>query len=765
QVLYTHQKLKKSKTWQDGILRMRSGGNKAVLCDDKGQCLESIFVTSQVNVGDNLESERYLITVEAVKVHEKSFEDQPQKAVTSTVDRNSGKSAVLPPRHLSVGLKRKFTGFQGPRQVEKKVSTMEDGEKPIIFPLSKQCQGTFPSKVFVTSPLFTTICKKDVETNLSADFHEDASMDNDREHMSLSSLLSSPFLGRCEETENHNSDQFVVKPKSPLITGHTKSGNHAASHGVVSHNIRSTAQIMALLKSQPTQGCREPTTSEATEHVSRFQTSENVASLCNQKSTILPAFAVNPAKRHSENIHHLPLTRRTVNESKEWNAALLLNSAEQPCDQEVAGQRHAEKANSLSQDLQDPCNKNSCFLPESTKRRVDDSQRVPPSGDMLCSESLVTFKKDFSGYREHSVTNGLKENSSVKPPSELQPRQSLERVPHHPELSVDITLTETRIGEDVAPNASWRLGSGCEVVTHCRNEKVKCSMFNRGNSGNDCHGDTPPQLCGGTGRIAEDSANQSRIEVELLGDGHNTKEINEHQLSTEATNSKEDLAGCTVHTISGTSWIKSKPSDLLPSDTNVDRCQPKTSTLEKSRNVSCISTSRVSSAMDKSTQGDVTQLGFMKSPDVDLDHLWGTKGDDIKQGSLFLPLSQKADPTYGSFQYIAEGHQKVFGISHQEDTHSSRSSVCPLGKGHSAPEKAAVGEPQSENIDSINSSEEACKGERIGMDCLKHTATAENSSYLPHLVNDIALVRALTQHSTALESLQKMEENNSLLYE
>uniref|UniRef100_A0A8C0BQ79 5'-3' DNA helicase ZGRF1-like N-terminal domain-containing protein n=1 Tax=Buteo japonicus TaxID=224669 RepID=A0A8C0BQ79_9AVES len=27
-VLYTHQKMKKSKTWQDGILRIRTGGNK-----------------------------------------------------------------------------------------------------------------------------------------------------------------------------------------------------------------------------------------------------------------------------------------------------------------------------------------------------------------------------------------------------------------------------------------------------------------------------------------------------------------------------------------------------------------------------------------------------------------------------------------------------------------------------------------------------------------------------------------------------------------
>uniref|UniRef100_A0A8C0FAY0 5'-3' DNA helicase ZGRF1-like N-terminal domain-containing protein n=2 Tax=Strigidae TaxID=30459 RepID=A0A8C0FAY0_BUBBB len=58
-VLYTHQKMKKSKTWQDGILRIRT--------------------------------------------------DQPRKAETPSVDKNGVKPGVLPPRHLSVGLKRKFT--------------------------------------------------------------------------------------------------------------------------------------------------------------------------------------------------------------------------------------------------------------------------------------------------------------------------------------------------------------------------------------------------------------------------------------------------------------------------------------------------------------------------------------------------------------------------------------------------------------------------------------------------------------------------------
>ncbi|XP_074894244.1 5'-3' DNA helicase ZGRF1 isoform X2 [Buteo buteo] len=713
-VLYTHQKMKKSKTWQDGILRIRTGGNKAILFDDKGQCLESIFIKSQVNVGDNLESERYLITVEAVKVNEKCFEDQPRKAETPAVDRNGVKSGVLPPRHLSIGLKRKFTGFQGPRQVEKKISTMEDGEKPTILPLSKHCQGTFPSKFYVTSPLFSTICKKDAETNLSADFHEDVCTDNDGEHMSLSSLLSAPFLGRCEEAERQNSDRSIVKPESPSVTGHAKSGSQTADHGAVSCNIRSTAQIIALLESKPTQGCRDQTSSEVTECLFRFQASENADSLYRQKPTILPAFSGNPAKGLIQNIQHLPFTKGTVNDTKEWNAEMLLNSAEQPCDKEVTGQRHDKKAYTLSQDLEDPCNTNSCFLPESTLSRMSDSQFVPSSGDVSCSVSPITFEKNLSRYRE---------DSSVKLQSELQPRQNSERIPGEQELSVDVTLTKIGFvkeelsthgkdcgpdeqvmevnfnlmeafdfndtdnedlcerdvnkltegdmlsqsphclkGEDVAQNAALRLHSCCEVVTHSKNEEVKCSTFDGENGGNHCTEGIPSQLCdndvGDIGRTAEDSAKQTRIEVELLGNGHNIREINDSQLSIEATNNKKDIDGCAAHTIDGTSWIKSKHSDLLPGDTNVNECPPKTSMFEKTEGISCISTSGIISAMVKRTEEDVVQLGCMKSPDVDLEHFWGTRSDDIKPDSPLLALSQKSEPSYGSFQYTTEGHQK-----------------------------------------------------------------------------------------------------------
>ncbi|XP_032043116.1 protein ZGRF1 [Aythya fuligula] len=581
-VLYTHQKMKKSKTWQDGTLRMRPGGNKATLFDDKGQCLDSMFIKSQVNAGDNLESERYLITVEAVKVNEKPCEDQPRKAEIIEVNRNGVKPGILPSRHLSVGLKRKFTGFQGPRQVEKKTPTMEDEENPATSFVSKQCQGIFPSKFCITSPLFSTIGEKNAETKLSTDFHDDALTNNNRDHGSFS-LVSPQFLDTCNEIEKRSSHQSIVKPEPPLITVHTKSYNQTTGRGAVSQNIRSTAQIIALLKSKTTQACREEATPEVNKPLSRFQAPENTNSLCNPKSTTLPAFSGNSDKRLAQNIQNLHSTKETVNDKKGWNAETRLHSSE-PCDKEVTGQRHGEKANNLSQDLWDPCNTNSSFLSESTINRLHESQFVPSR-----STSPTIFETHLSTHREHLLTTGLQENSSVKSESHLQPQQSSERVCRALEVSEDITLTESGIvkeefstrdkdcGQDeqvmqvnfnlleafdfsdtddgdqcernmkeipeedvlskspdsleraVAQNTALRLHSCCEK------EEIRCSTLDRESDGNACAAGVPLQLCDNKvrerERIVEDSANQTQITAEFLDERNNLTEMNENQLS------------------------------------------------------------------------------------------------------------------------------------------------------------------------------------------------------------------------------------------
>ncbi|XP_039566684.1 protein ZGRF1 isoform X1 [Passer montanus] len=782
-VLYTHQKMKKSKTWQDGILRVRTGRNQATLFDDKGQCLESIFIKSQVTPGDDFESERYLITVEAVRESEKPSEEQPKKAETPAMNRNCVKPGLLPPRHLPVGLKRKFTGFQGPRQVEKKIPAVEDEGKPAVLPSSKECQGGFPSQFYISSPLFSTVRRKDAGTNPSAGTQEEGCRDNGREQMSVSSLLSAPCGDSWQETEQQSCHQLVGKLESPLLPGHT--GARA-----VSQHIRSTAQIIALLKSKPAQGHTEQT-SGAPGCLSRFQAAEN-AGLCGKKSPVLPVFSGDSAKELLPDTQHLPFVQGNVNDTKDWNAQSLPNSAEQPFGEEVTGQRQDKKVNNLSQDLQDHCNTNSYFLHESTVSRMSDSQFVPFSGDISHSASPAAFENHPFGYREHSGTDSLRENCSEKMQSELHPRQNSEGVSSDPELSGDVALARIEAGigkeelslqgagcspdgelmevnfnlmeifdfndvdnEDVCEREgkefsegdtpSWSPGSFqgedvaqgaalsphlkphscCEVETHSKNE-VRCSK-------SDGEGSPPPQLCASDARrSAEDTANQTRPQVELLGDGHNIKGVSESQSSSGDTNQEEDLGGCAALSINGTSWVKKQHSDLLPGDPSVNECHPETRLFEATGGLTAISPSRIISALDKRTEEGVSLLGCMDSPDAGSEHFWATKSDAMKAGSPLLALSQESDP---------------------------------LGAGYSSPEQTAAGGTALENAESKIASPETCQGDTLGVDCLKCTAVAENSSGLPDLVNDIALLRALTQHSTALESLQGMEENTSMFCE
>lgn len=700
---------------------------------------------------------------------------------------------------------------------------MEDGETPTTLPLSKQHPGTFPSAFFTTSPLFSTIGKKGAGTDLSVDHPKAVCTGNNTEHMTLSSLLSAPFLGRCEETGAQSSHQSLGKAEPPLMTGHTECDSRVASHGTASHHIRSTAQIIALLKSKPTQGCRE---TEVTQCLSKFQASEDTDGVYNQKSTVLPALSGSPATRPVGKRQELPFAKGAVADRKGCSAEVLLNPAEQLCQKEVAEQGHDQKTNYFSGAVQDPCSTSSCFLPESSASRMSDSQFIPSSGNISYSASPVTSNRAPSGYREHLGTTGLQENSSVKLQSELQPRQNSNGVRGDLELPADTPLAEAGAeeeefgphgqgcspgeevmqvnfnlvdafdfnaadseelceravdelaegevlpqspdrlkGEDVAQNAASRHAC-CEVGTLSKDGEAQRSTLDGENDGDHCAGCVSSQWCDssdrGAGRTTGDSASQTRTGVELLGDGHNIKESNKSQLSTEATNSEKDLDGCTARTIRGSSQTQSTHSDLVPGDTNINRCHPETRMFEKMESTLCISRSRIISAMGERTEEDVEQLGCVNSLGADLGHFWGTKSGDIKPDSPLLAFPQTSGPGCGSVQCVAGDHQKVLGIAQEEDIPCSRSSVHPLGKGHSSPEETARGETKFENAESRN---KACEGERTGTDSLKRPTVAEDASALPDLVNNITLLGALTQHSTALESLQKMEENSSVLHE
>ncbi|XP_076998630.1 5'-3' DNA helicase ZGRF1 isoform X12 [Tamandua tetradactyla] len=267
-VLYTHQKMKKSKVWQDGILKVTPLGNKAILYDDKGECLESIFLKHcEVKPGDDLESDRYLITVEEVKVSGSiAFKQDTIKEAPELNSRKfvgSGGSLGCQP----AGLKRKFTGFQGPRQVSKKTVTIENRQSAASLE-AKNPDPTFLSAFYTIPPLFSTTGKKDTKT-MPVDPENIVSYKNrKRNGIPLSSVVSTPSFK--VNPENYFSCP-VSKHSDSLLTSESMKIDHLASHCLgISQNIRSKAQILALLKSKPTSTCEEPE-SEITEHFPQMQ--------------------------------------------------------------------------------------------------------------------------------------------------------------------------------------------------------------------------------------------------------------------------------------------------------------------------------------------------------------------------------------------------------------------------------------------------------------------------------------------------------------
>ncbi|XP_073897662.1 5'-3' DNA helicase ZGRF1 isoform X3 [Castor canadensis] len=251
-VLYTHQKMKKSKVWQDGILKITHLGNKATLYDDKGACLESLFLKClEVKPGDDLESDRYLITVEEVRVSGSTVMKQnvTKGAPGSRKFISSGRSLGCQP----AGLKRKYTGFQVPHQVPKKMAFTENDKSAASLEAEKPGATFFPP--FYSIPaLFSPVDKKDI-SHMPVDLENTVINRNTEENGMPSSFVStSAFKIDPNMLSEENSFFSPISSKSQHSISLLTSEPHCQE---VSQNIRSKAQILALLKSKSTITCKD----------------------------------------------------------------------------------------------------------------------------------------------------------------------------------------------------------------------------------------------------------------------------------------------------------------------------------------------------------------------------------------------------------------------------------------------------------------------------------------------------------------------------
>uniref|UniRef100_A0A8C8R5V6 5'-3' DNA helicase ZGRF1-like N-terminal domain-containing protein n=1 Tax=Pelusios castaneus TaxID=367368 RepID=A0A8C8R5V6_9SAUR len=748
-VLYTHQKTKKSKVWQDGVLKASIGGNKATLFDDRGQCLESVFVKSQVKPGDDLESDRYLITVEAARVTENCSGEQPKKTETPTLNRNSLKPTGLFLPHLPVGLKRKHTGFQGPRQVEKKMVPMEDNAT-IISPSSKWSHSSFPSQLYITSPLFSTTCKKDAETSLPLQSNHNACTNSDRKAMSISSLVSTSYVGIPKEII-HNRSQSIS------ISTAMESSCQTVSGAAVSQNIRSKAQIIALLKSNPTQLCREQKPSEITEHLSGCQPSESQGIVFNQKSDLVSGDADRSGKS-TKKVHHQHTTEKTVSNNDSWDVYMLPNSAEQSCEEVT--ERKQGKVNNLGLNLQDPYNpKISQFVTASrqpvekelkyngmklTEHKREYIWNCKTASQESASYESSNFETNLPKSSEHAVTDILKDSevSSAESQSEPLPRINSGSIVHESRISGDVTWAGpgatneelTACGSDpaeqfmeinfnlldafdfdpedkeihesntisrgsgwltkgaMAQKAEMRVHRNCEVMHSNEKRVVKYSTLLGERDENQIRESLPLQLCNetceGSDKIVKAAPTPSLIELVHSETENVVNGVNASPLNIETTDSKKDLL------------------------------------------------------------------------------MMNTKCSELVHNSSLLSLPLKPSNSNGLCQYIIGKYPTAFDTTDEEHTQVSRTATYPLEKGYSSSKKVEIGEIEFKNVStSMHSIHEVREVGRLGTDCPKHLVQNDNSSVLPELVNSITLLRSLTEHRTALESLQMIEDHNGLLYQ
>ncbi|XP_070308396.1 5'-3' DNA helicase ZGRF1 isoform X4 [Odocoileus virginianus] len=343
-VLYTHQKMKKSKVWQDGILKITHLGNKAILYDDKGGCLESLFLKClEVKPGDDLESDRYLITVEEVKVAGSTAVKQD---VIKEAPVLNSKRCMSSGRSLGcqlAGLKRKFTGFQGPRQVPKKTVITENSE-PAASLESEKPGPVFLSPLYSTPPLFSTVGKKDT-SNTPTDSENIVTYKNrERNGIPFSSVISTPSFKinpevLCEENYVCSPISSVNKHSDPLLTDESMKRDSLVSHGLgVSQNIRSKAQILALLKSTSTSMSKERN-SEIIGHFPQIQPHGSLE-IPTEPNCLIEQEEFAEVKS-TESLHNQHQSENAMRNKSRW--AMYLSSQSSPVHSSTVDGKNAEK--------------------------------------------------------------------------------------------------------------------------------------------------------------------------------------------------------------------------------------------------------------------------------------------------------------------------------------------------------------------------------------------------------------------------------------
>ncbi|XP_004686539.1 PREDICTED: protein ZGRF1 [Condylura cristata] len=830
-VLYTHQKMKKSKVWQDGLLKVTHMGNKAILYGDKGECLDSIFLKCpEVKPGDDLESDRYLITVEEVKVaggrtmQQNVIQEAP--ALNSRRIMSLGRSLGCQP----AGLKRKLTGFQGPRQVPKKMVITENCESA-TSPAAKKPGHVFLSPVYTTSPLFSTAGKKEVHTT-PTDLDNTVTHDSTGTNtMPFSSVVTTPSF-------NFNSEMLTEEKYfcSPVSSGDQQSGSSLMKEALrrdvlgphcsgVSQNIRSKAKILALLKAsstsmpgelhcetterfpqlQPQESLRTPTTASCVSEQEECVEGENTArSHCQRPSE-------NTRRNKSRwsvylSPQHLPVHSPTADENdikrKHTNQedSRNLNFKDRLIQKRIQlFETCAEKGKQDNEDTliddhqfwgQEVNSQTPSFCETSslhvTYSNVENDVLLPESGAHRNDELPVNQNDPICMTDSRLVRENVQKRNIHTTP-EKDCKQAVANLPESEQLVIESSLSNnSQVSDSVSdmfPNTGHQRANSSHEPTGSVTQPLVEVSFNLTNfetsdteeesqesnniSQNSEGWVTGPLIHGGHSsvqkRYEETSCEEGGSEYSPLSlptrgklmETFSFKEVLPSQFC-DKTRAGFDTRPCNV-----VDTGKEADSDSLnhfdsslewPDDVYVDNSEDADQPTQQVRiNSDLASLPNKPKSLNTNLHTLDLNMATDQTPKNNVSSEQTQPQGNDKNDQQILPSPSVSD---GSVQLLnSNQNQSEECIALGKSTSEvSNSLFCPLGKRHTTSRDTEVYIPESEDLGRTRS---LLHGPTEVETREKHNWNSpRNSSELSELVNNISLLKSLSEHSTALEALE-----------
>ncbi|KAI8056283.1 uncharacterized protein B0P05DRAFT_285529 [Gilbertella persicaria] len=290
-VLFTAQKARKNKIWQDGFLKYYSFNKKLVLIDEKGYNIDRKFNKGgRPAVGDELEFDGHIVTIEEYQSTEIANVNQPSRV---NVNQPSRVNVSLPDRQLNkeppkenVQKQSKNAPFKPPSFVPKKRMIKSDSEEE--DPMDIDDKPTLPSSSIPTSSTAVTPPVQPTPAQPTP-IGSSSCVPLKRARMGLSKKTTSVLHQHIAQQTTPPPQQTSFQPASSMTAqATTNTPKHAST------------ETPKVSPEQTISGHKDPTETKYTSMILQFPNSRKALGLVKSKnypkrSKVVPAKFKNPA--------------------------------------------------------------------------------------------------------------------------------------------------------------------------------------------------------------------------------------------------------------------------------------------------------------------------------------------------------------------------------------------------------------------------------------------------------------------------------------